>query len=160
MTSLNPKHLPAAQRAGWLLDHARGLYADVAAVRLLTATGRFVGDNDFAEHCLGAETGYDANDKADGSVRMWVDWDAVAVWITEHGLSESEIALALLALAVARNEPVRLDQTLPHLDAPTAQKALAALALLSGSPDLDAHIGLWTPPDPRRLPPNLGGKTR
>jgi hypothetical protein len=154
VTDLDPTEIPAEQRPGWLLDHARGLYADMAAVRLLTATKRFTSDEDFAAACLGAETG------ADDTVRMWVDWDAVAEWITENGLSSSEIALAQLALAVARREPVRLDQTLQSLDTPTAQRAMAALALLSGSPDLDTHISLWTPPDHRIPPAAMGGKTR
>ena len=109
---MNAETLAAGRLAALLRGTAAGMLADVAAVDLITAHGRFLDDPAFRKIIAAGSS------VADGQPFAVIRWNA-AVTALENGYltcTGSERAVLLIAASLAEGTPVSLRDCLGSLD--------------------------------------------
>ena len=109
---MNAETLATGRLAALLRGTAAGMLADVAAVDLITAHGRFLDDPAFRKVIAAGSS------VTDGQPFAVIHWNA-ALYALEHGhlpCSTSERAVLLIAASLAEGIPVSLRENLGSLD--------------------------------------------
>ena len=128
MTTVNPRHLGGALRAG-----ARGIHPLEAGTSLLIECGSWLHRDDFTSRFITAGTSI-----SDGiTLLASTDWEAAvtALHAGELPASGGEQRMLLLAASIAGGTPVSLSDTLPGIDRRNASLVVRAVAHAAGLPD-------------------------